>query len=73
LPIPAERLPHIFDPFVRGVEGGRGAPRTGLGLGLYITHEIVRAHGGTLRVASTQTDGTRFWMSLPRHAPAVTL
>ncbi len=72
LPIPAERLPHIFDPFVRGVEGGRGAARTGLGLGLYITHEIVRAHGGTLRVTSTETDGTRFWMNLPRHAPAVT-
>jgi sigma-B regulation protein RsbU (phosphoserine phosphatase) len=73
LPIPAERLPQIFDPFVRGVEGTRGAgtrsaARTGLGLGLYITHEIVRAHGGTLRVTSTEADGTRFWMTLPRHA-----
>jgi signal transduction histidine kinase len=73
LPIPAERLPHIFDPFVRGVEGGRGATRTGLGLGLYITHEIVRAHGGTLRVMSTETDGTRFWMHLPRHAQGLRL
>jgi signal transduction histidine kinase len=70
LPIPPERLPQIFDPFVRGVEGARGAARTGLGLGLYITHEIVRAHGGTLRVTSTEADGTRFWMTLPRHAPA---
>jgi sigma-B regulation protein RsbU (phosphoserine phosphatase) len=67
LPIPAERLPHIFDPFVRGVEGTRSTARTGLGLGLYITHEIARAHGGTLRVTSTEADGTRFWMNLPRH------
>ena len=70
LPIPAERLPQIFDPFVRGVEGARGAARTGLGLGLYITHEIVRAHGGTLRVTSTEADGTRFWMQLPRGTQA---
>jgi len=68
LPIPAGRLPHIFDPFVRGVEGTRSTARTGLGLGLYITHEIARAHGGTLRVTSTEADGTRFWMNLPRHA-----
>ncbi|WP_224242916.1 ATP-binding response regulator [Hyalangium gracile] len=68
LPIPAERLPQIFDPFVRGVDSKRGAARTGLGLGLYITHEIVRAHGGTLRVTSTEADGTRFSMSLPRYA-----
>jgi signal transduction histidine kinase len=69
LPIPAERLPHIFDPFVRGQEGSKGQGRMGLGLGLYITHEIVRAHAGTLRVTSTEADGTRFWRNLPRYAP----
>jgi phosphoserine phosphatase RsbU/P len=72
LPIPADRLPHIFDPFVRGLEGSRNLARMGLGLGLYITHEIVRAHGGSLRVTSTEADGTRFWMKLPRYAPAGT-
>jgi signal transduction histidine kinase len=65
LPIPAERLPHIFDPFVRA-QDMRSAQRNGLGLGLYITHEIVRSHGGTLRVTSTREEGTRFWMHLPR-------
>jgi len=70
LPIPAERLPHIFDPFVRGQDGSKGQGRMGLGLGLYITHEIVRAHNGTLRVTSTEAEGTRFWMNLPRYAPA---
>jgi signal transduction histidine kinase len=68
-PIPAERLPHIFDPFVRGGEGARMGSRTGLGLGLYITHEIVKAHGGTVQVRSTEAEGTCFWLKLPRHPP----
>jgi signal transduction histidine kinase len=72
LPIPGERLPHIFDPFVRA-QDGRSAQRNGLGLGLYITHEIVRAHGGLLRVTSNPQEGTRFVMNLPRQeAPAAT-
>jgi phosphoserine phosphatase RsbU/P len=69
-PIPAERLPHIFDPFVRGRDGARSSARTGLGLGLYITHEIVKAHGGTVQVRSTEAEGTCFWLHLPRHPPA---
>ncbi|OJT25020.1 hybrid sensor histidine kinase/response regulator [Archangium sp. Cb G35] len=68
-PIPAERMPHIFDPFVRGQQGSRSSPRTGLGLGLYITHEIVKAHGGMLQVRSTEAEGTCFWLKLPRHTP----
>ncbi|QSQ20512.1 hybrid sensor histidine kinase/response regulator [Pyxidicoccus parkwayensis] len=66
LPIPSERLPHIFDPFVRA-QDMCSVQRNGLGLGLYITHEIVRAHGGLLRVSSSPREGTRFWMHLPRH------
>jgi signal transduction histidine kinase len=71
-PIPAERLPHIFDPFVRGRDGSRSGSgsRSGLGLGLYITHEIVKAHGGSLQVRSTEAEGTCFWLKLPRHPPA---
>lgn len=69
LPIPVERLPHIFDPFVRA-QDGRSAQRNGLGLGLYITHEIVRAHGGQLRVTSNAQEGTRFVMNLPRQEAA---
>ncbi|HEX8823597.1 MAG TPA: ATP-binding protein [Archangium sp.] len=68
-PIPAERMSHIFDPFVRGQEGSRSGSRSGLGLGLYITHEIVKAHGGTLQVRSTDAEGTCFWLKLPRHPP----
>ncbi len=71
-PIPAERLPYIFDPFVRGGEGARMGSRTGLGLGLYITHEIVKAHGGTVQVRSTEAEGTCFWLNLPRHPSPTT-
>ncbi|QRK12350.1 HAMP domain-containing histidine kinase [Archangium violaceum] len=66
-PIPAERMPHIFDPFVRGRDGARSGSRSGLGLGLYITHEIVKAHGGVVQVRSTEAEGTCFWLILPRH------
>lgn len=68
-PIPEDLLPHLFDPFRRG-EGHRDRGLAqGLGLGLYIAHEIVRAHGGSIEVASSQAEGTRFEVRLPRRAP----
>ena len=55
-PIPAAMLPRIFEPFSRG----KVRPSMqGLGLGLYICHEIATAHGGTLEVSSTSAE-TRF-------------
>lgn len=51
----------IFDPFRRGQTRSNTA---GLGLGLYIVHQIVRAHGGTVDVTSDHT-GTAFRVSLP--------
>jgi signal transduction histidine kinase len=62
--IPPEVLPVIFKAFRRAnVNANR--PGGHLGLGLYISCEIVRAHGGTLKVESS--DGsTTFTMRLPR-------
>lgn len=66
-PIPAELVPRIFMPYVRGSRG----PRHGLGLGLYIAGEIARSHGGSLQVSSTADAGTTFTAVLPRTpAPA---
>lgn len=63
-PIPHELLEDLFEPYRRG----QGEPRSrGLGLGLYITREIVRAHGGTIDVRSTRDAGTRFVVRLPLH------
>ena len=59
-PIPREVLATLFDPFQRG----GGGDHSGLGLGLYIVREIVRAHGGTVEVTSS-TAGTRFRVALP--------
>jgi nitrogen-specific signal transduction histidine kinase len=62
--IPTTILPVIFEPFRRGT-GATSHPR-GLGLGLYITREIVRAHQGTIAVESTDDRGTVFTVHLPR-------
>lgn len=63
VPIPAEMIPIIFDPFRRAAEGL--ARRGGLGLGLFISRSIAEAHGGTIEVRSGD-GGTRFVVSLPR-------
>lgn len=64
-PIPAEILDTLFDPFRRGSQGERN--RRGLGLGLYIAHEIVRSHAGTLTAAS-DARYTTFTVRLPLQA-----
>jgi signal transduction histidine kinase len=63
-PIPAEVLAHLFEPFSRGPEE-RSRKGSGLGLGLYIAREIVRAHGGEIAV---RCDGgeTAISVRLPR-------
>jgi signal transduction histidine kinase len=71
-PIPDALLSILFEPFSRGenfVEEGHLRADDGLGLGLYIAHEIVHAHGGTLRVSSSADEGTSFTFALPRVAP----
>jgi len=62
VPIPAAALDRIFEPF-------QSETRTAghLGLGLYITREIVRAHGGTIAVCPGR-EGTVFTVALPRAA-----
>ncbi|HVV84171.1 MAG TPA: GAF domain-containing protein [Kofleriaceae bacterium] len=65
--IPAALLPSLFDPF-RGTRHRRDQSR-GLGLGLFIVRELVRAHGGKVQVASTEAKGTTFTIVLPRRAP----
>ncbi len=67
-PTPAEKIAHIFDPFHRGASAG-GGRSGGLGLGLYITDQIVRAHRGRLTVESDAVHGTTFAVTLPRIPP----
>jgi PAS domain S-box-containing protein len=70
-PIPDTLMPTLFEPFTKASEDmqDRADGRQGLGLGLYIAHEIVRAHGGTLVVSSLAAAGTTFTFTLPRRVP----
>jgi len=62
--IPEELLASIFEPFQRRPK----ARSEGLGLGLYICREMVRAHGGEIAVHSSEASGTTFTVRLPRIA-----
>ncbi len=63
--IPPDRLPWLFDAFRRASDPN-GAGAQGLGLGLFISKEVVVAHGGRIDVTSTEAEGTRFEIALPR-------
>ncbi|WNG29793.1 PAS domain S-box protein [Cystobacter fuscus] len=63
-PIPAEELPTLFEPFRRG-RGAGGVPGS-VGLGLFITRQIVEAHGGVIEVRSQEGEGTVFRAHFPR-------
>jgi PAS domain S-box-containing protein len=56
----------LFNPFRRGTRDSRTAGTAGLGLGLYISREILVAHGGAIVVRSSAAEGTTFRVSLPR-------
>jgi two-component system OmpR family sensor kinase len=67
--IPQEKLARIFERFYQVDKSRRrDARRSGVGLGLAISREIVEAHGGTIRAESVEGVGTRFvvWLPLPR-------
>jgi sigma-B regulation protein RsbU (phosphoserine phosphatase) len=60
-PIPSASMEHLFQPFFRA---SVRRSREGLGLGLFIAHEIAVAHGGKLRAESNENE-TRFTFDLP--------
>lgn len=65
--IPPNMIPRLFDCLFQGPSDQRADDdnSTSLGLGLYIVKEIMTAHGGTIQVRSTDTDGTTFVARLP--------
>jgi PAS domain S-box-containing protein len=67
-PIPAEARQSLFLPFRRG-EKAHEAASEGMGLGLYIVREVVKAHEGSITVHSSEEDGTTFTVLLPRRLP----
>jgi len=68
VPISPDVIGRIFDSLIRGEgENIENQPQSiNLGLGLYITKEIVAAHGGTISVTSSEKEGTTFTARFPR-------
>ena len=65
--IPASDMARIFEPFQRQATSSQPE---GLGLGLYICEQIVKAHEGTLVVGSDDEDRIRFTATIPLAGPA---
>ena len=63
--IPAEEIPRLFDRFHR-VEGARGRSFEGSGIGLALVSELVKLHGGSIRVESALDRGSAFVISIPK-------
>ena len=70
--IPPQELPHLFERFHR-VKGARGRSYEGSGIGLALVQELVKLHGGNVRVQSEFGAGSVFTISIPTgsaHLPA---
>ncbi|PPK41994.1 PAS domain S-box-containing protein [Trinickia symbiotica] len=66
--IPADELPHLFERFHR-IENARGRTYEGSGIGLALTKELVKLHGGEIRVESRVGDGSTFVVTVPIGRP----
>jgi two-component system, NtrC family, sensor kinase len=58
--IPQKVVDKIFQPFFTTKPTGQGT-----GLGLSLSYDIIKAHGGEIKVESNEREGTRFTISLP--------
>ena len=67
--IPSDSLPKIFERLFQDPEAVDGN-RSGLGLGLYISKEIVTLHGGRMWAASEAGNGSTFSFTLPFYSLA---
>ena len=63
--IPPQAQEKIFDPFYTSKDVGKGS-----GLGLFIVHDIIESHGGTISVDSRVGEGTTFIIWLPGETSA---
>ena len=65
--IPGNALPHLFERFYCAPNAASFA--NGTGLGLFIVHELIARHGGTINVASVEGQGSTFTLTIPIDSP----
>jgi signal transduction histidine kinase len=63
--VPPEHRDHIFDRFYQAHAGGPLTSMAGMGLGLYISRQIVELHAGTIEAEFPDDRGTQFVVTLP--------
>jgi signal transduction histidine kinase len=69
-PIPPDQIPKLFNSFYR-LDNRDADNSASMGLGLYISKEIITAHGGIIEVLSSVDEGTTFIVRLPRETGSV--
>jgi signal transduction histidine kinase len=62
--IPVSFRERVFEPYVTGYQSNHG-----LGLGLYVAHEIIRLHDGEMGMRFNDSGGAIFWLTLPTEPP----
>jgi signal transduction histidine kinase/DNA-binding response OmpR family regulator len=62
--ISEHEIPRLFERFHR-IEGARSRSHEGSGIGLALVHELIRMHGGEIRVESRLGEGTTFFVQIP--------
>lgn len=62
--IDEEILPKLFERYYRA--SYKGDDYSGLGLGLYISSEIIKRHDGRIGAESKKNEGSTFWFILPK-------
>ena len=68
-PIPLKDQEELFLPFHRTSSAQRGGKK-GWGLGLTLVRGVVEAHGGEVKVVSTDSEGTSFTVTMPKDSRA---
>ena len=64
--VPPQHRAQIFDRFYQAHAGGPLTSMAGMGLGLYISRQIVEMHDGRIEAEFPDDGGTRFVVTLPR-------